>query len=178
MTLKKKTILILTLSLAIFVSFISFLILPTLKEIQKISKKISQVKTDLENVEKRSESIQNFKKQFPEIEENLDRFERLFVDKEFPIDFINFLEGIAQNCQILLEISLLKSEKENLSFQVVARGSPQNVFRFFEKFENSPYLIKVEKLNILKMAEIGSKEKENLPEANLKLFFSFSIQTK
>lgn len=178
MSHKKKTILISIVTLLLAILFIFFLILPTLKEIKKISQKISETKTNLKEIEKRTEILSNFKKKFPEIKENLSIFENSMVEKDFPVNFISFLESTAKDCQIFSEISLSPKGKDFLSFQIKAVGFPQNIFRFLEKVENSPYLVQSEKIIISKISESEVKEKKEIPAGSLKLDFSLRVQAK
>lgn len=159
---------------------IFFLILPTLNSIKKISQEISGIKSDLEEIEKRTEAIKEFKKKFPAIKEDLFQFQNSFVDKEFPIDFINFLEGMIKNYQVLSEIKLIGTGKDFLSFQINASGSPQEIFRLLEKTENIPYLVQIEKITLSKVSESELKEKklETTLIEGLKLVVYFKVQTK
>lgn len=180
MSQKQKNLLTLFLIVALAILFIFFFILPAFKKIEDISQKISETKANLEDIEKRAEVLQNFRKKFPTLKENFSLFENSFVSKELPVDFISFLESTANNYQILSEISLLSSGKDFLSFQVKAIGLPQNVFRFLDRVENSPYLVQIEKITLTKLSktELKSKELESLSLEGLKLTFSFKVQTK
>lgn len=180
MTPKQTLLLNLFFTLAILLFSIVFLLSPTLKDIKHISQNLFKIESDLRNIEKRVENLRNFKRQFPSLRENLSLFEKSIVDKELPIDFINFLENVASSNQILFEISLLNKGKDLLSFQINAIGSPQNIFRFLEKIENCPYLLQGEKIVITKMSETELKTKglEKFPLGSLKSTFSIRVQTK
>jgi acylphosphatase len=180
MNVKKKTILFLVVSLLFFFLFIFLLILPSIKKISETSKEISKTKTKLEEISKQQEEIERFKKIFPEIKENLSKFENSFVSKEIPIDFVEFLEKMAKNLQIQSEISILNSSKDSISFQVKGAGSPENVFKFLEKIENCNFLIQIERLKISKLteAELKIKEYEGFSKNDLKFEVSFSVLTK
>lgn len=180
MTLKQKKILILFLIVILAILFLFLVIFPTFKRIKNISQKILETKSNLENIEKRTENLQSFRKKFPTIKDNLFLFENSFVDKEFPIDFINFLENTANSHQILFEISSLNSGKGFLSFQIKAIGEAPNIFRFLDKIENCSYLVQIEKLTLTKLSEteLKAKEMEGFPANSLKLNFSFKVQTK
>jgi hypothetical protein len=180
MKIFRKTILTPILFLIIVIIFISFFILPTFDQIKKISQNISSLELDLENLEKRAENIKNFKRKFPTIKDNLSLFENSFVNREFPIEFVNFLENTAKSYQISLEISLLKSEKNYLSFQIIVIGPPKEIFRFVEKVENCSYLVQIEKININKLSETETKAKEmeKISGPILKSIFSIQVQTK
>jgi hypothetical protein len=180
MRMLKKIIFVPTLILIIAIIFISFFILPTFNQIKKISQNISSLKLDLGNLEKRAENIKNFKREFPTIKDNLSLFENSFIDREFPINFVNFLENTAKSYQLSFEISLLKSEKNYLSFQIITIGPSKETFRFIEKVENCPYLVQIERLNFSKLSEteIKTKEMEKISGPILKSIFSIQVQTK
>jgi len=156
------------------------LILPSFKEIKRISKEISQTNSKLEEIEKRQEEIEKFKKLSPEIKENLSKFENFLVNKEIPIDFVEFLEKMAKDLTIQSQISISSFSKESISFQIKGMGSPENVFKFIEKVENCNYLIQIEKIRISKLteAELKMEEFKGFSKNDLKFEISFSVLTK
>jgi hypothetical protein len=176
----KKTILFSVFFLFFVFLFIFFLILPTLKEVKKTSKEISQTKLKLEGITKRQEEIEKFKKLYPEIKEELSKFENSFVNKEIPIDFVEFLEKMAKDLEIQSQISILSSSKDSISFQIKGVGAPENVFKFVEKIENCNYLIQVERMRISKLseAELKMEEFKGFSKNDLKFEISFSVLTK
>jgi acylphosphatase len=176
----KKTILFSVFFLFFVFLFIFCLILPTLKEVKKTSKEISQTKLKLEGITKRQEEIEKFKKLYPEIKEDLSRFENSFVNKEIPIDFVEFLEKMAKDLEIQGQISILSSSKDSISFQIKGVGAPENVFKFVEKIENCNYLIQVERIRISKLgeAELKMEEFKGFSKNDLKFEISFSVLTK
>jgi chaperonin cofactor prefoldin len=180
MSTKRKTILFLVPSLIFFFLFIFFLILPNLNQINKISKEISQTKTKLEEIEKRQKEIEKFKKLSPEIKGDLSKLENSFVNKEIPIDFVEFLEKIAKGLEIQSQISILSSSKDSISFQIKGVGAPENVFKFIEKVENCNYLIQIERMRISKLseAELKTEEFKGFSKNDLKFEISFSVLTK
>jgi acylphosphatase len=180
MNAKKKTTIFLLISLLLFFLFIFLLILPSIKKISETSKEISKTKARLEEISKQQEEIERFKKIFPDIKENLLKFENSFVSKEIPVDFVEFLEKMARDLQIRSEISILSSSKDSISFEIKGAGSPENVFKFLEKVENCNFLIQIERLRISKLteAELKIKEYEGFSKNDLKFEVSFSVLTK
>jgi hypothetical protein len=151
-----------------------------LKQIKEISKEIYQTKQKLDAIEKRREEIESFKKSYPEIRENLSKFENSFVNKEIPIDFVEFLEKMAKGLGIQSQISILSSSKDSISFQIKGVGAPENVFKFIDKVENCNYLIQVERMRISKLseAELKMEEFKGFSKNDLKFEISFSVLTK
>jgi hypothetical protein len=180
MSPKRKTIFS-SIFFSLFILLILFfLILPNFKEIKRISKEISQTKLKLEGITKRQEEIEKFKKLSPEIKENLSKFENSFVNKEIPIDFVEFLEKMAKDLKIPIQISILSSSKDSISFQIKGAGAPENVFEFIEKIENCNYLIQIERMRISKLseAELKTEEFKGFSKNDLKFEISFSVLTK
>jgi hypothetical protein len=180
MSTKRKTILFLVAFLIFSFLFIFFLIFPNLNQINKISKEISQTKIKFERIEKLQKEIEKFKKLSLEIRGNLSKLESSFVNREIPIDFVEFLENVAKGLEIQAQISILSSSKDSISFQIKGVGVPENVFKFFEKIENCNYLIQIERMRISKLteAELKMKEFEKFSKNSLKFEISFSVLTK
>jgi len=166
MTFKKRT----SLSLAVFsiltIFLAVFLIYPLFERIKNNSETISLQKADLASLETKTANLKKFQNLLEEIEPNLTKMDKLFINSEAPVDFISFLETIAQDCEISLKISRSLSEKSkkdiwpSLIFQISSTGSFPKFFKFFEKLENSPYLIKIQNLNIRRLTEKELKSKE------------------
>lgn len=178
MSVKAKKILILVsffFFTIFFAYFFNFLLLKKTKEI------ISQIlifQEKLLETDKKLENLEAFKKEKAKNKENFEFFKEVFVDKEFPIAFINFLEETAQSLNLSQEISLGKnekgSEKDYLSFQIKLSGSSQGLLHFLEKIENCKYLIQIERVNFFKDKK---SEDENLSES-LKLVVFLKVKTK
>jgi len=180
MTIKSKTILLSIFFSVSFLLILLFLILPNIEEIKRISREISQTKFRLEEISKRQEEIEKFKKLPPEIKENLSKFENSFVNKEIPVDFFEFLEKMAKDLKIQSQISILSFSKDSFSFQIKGVSTPENVFRFIEKIENCNYLIQIEGIRISKLseAELKMEEFKGFSKNDLKFEISFSVLTK
>jgi cell division protein FtsI/penicillin-binding protein 2 len=180
MTTKNRTILLSIFFLLLFLLILFLLILPNIKGIKVISNEISQTKSRLEEISKRQEEIEKFKKLPSEIKENLLKFENSFVNREIPIDFFKFLEKTAKDLKIQSQVSIMGTPKESFSLQIRGVGFAENVFKFIEKLENSNYLIQIEKIKISKLteAELKTEEFKGFSKNDLKFEISFSVLTK
>mgnify|MGYP000393603845 CR=1 FL=1 len=177
----KRKIILSSIFFLIFVLFIFlFLTLPNLKEIKKISKEISQTSSKLEEIEKRQMEIEKFKKLSPEIKENLSKFENFLVNKEIPIDFVEFLEKMAKDLKVKTQISISSFSENSISFQIKGVSSQESVFKFIEKVENCNYLIQIERIRISKLteAELKMEELKEFSKSDLKFEISFSVLAK
>ncbi len=180
MSPKRKIILSSIFFLIFFLLIFLFLIFPTLKELKRISREILQTNLKLEEIERRQEEIEKFKKLPSEIKENLSKFENFLVNKEIPIDFVEFLEKMAKDLNIQSQISISSFSKDSISFQIKGVSSPENVFKFIEKVENCNYLTQIEKIRISKLTESELKREEfkEFSKNDLKFEIFFSVLTK
>lgn len=175
--LKTKIYLAISISLVLTLLLITLIILPLLKDIKERSRELVLAKEKLTLLESQLKNIEELRKIEDKINSTLEKTESLFIDKEMPVEFIDFLENISQNCQVPLNISptfLRQTPNETwsfLGFQITAAGSFPNIRRFLEKLESSQYLIKIESLNItgLSKGELVSKEFEKLSPEEVKV---------
>lgn len=147
---------------ALVICFVVFLIWPLFKEIKENSEKIISQKVALATLEIENENLKEFKSYSEKTKVNLEKLDTLFVDPELPVDFINFLEKIARDCQLSIKITplagrLIGEPWPTLRFQISSTSTFPNLLRFLEKLESSIYLIEIQDLNInqLAKAELG-----------------------
>ena len=129
-------------SLLLIVFFCYFLY----SEIRKISQETIFLKTKIV-------SMENFRKIYPTLSPNLKKVDNLFINPDLPIGFIKFLEETAKQQQLNIEISLEPGKRKEgdwsfLIFEIRTTGLVINFLRFFEKIENSPYLIEIKDLTM------------------------------
>ena len=163
MNSKRKIYISLVVSGIIVVLLIFFAILPFLKEIKKNSQEFLFQKEKLALLRKRANNLRESENIYKANKSNLDKIDTLFVNKEVPVDFIDFIEKNAIETGLKIEITSLtepkktKEEKEKswpiISFRMSTVGSFSNNIRFLDKLENSPYLIEISNLNMRKLTE-------------------------
>jgi len=159
MKIGKKLILILIilslLALILFCSGIYFLI----KDIKKNSEDFLVKKREIFVLRAKIENLENFEKNYGNLEPDLEKISNLFVDPKVPIDFIKFLETTASSSGISIKIAFASSRavsKESwpfLGFQLSLGGSMPNFFKFLEKMETAPYLIEIQNSSVQKLSE-------------------------
>lgn len=141
-------------------------ILPLAKEIKKSYSSFISQKRELILLKMKAENLIKLQQQYLIFRDDLDKINEVFIDPETPIEFLKFLEEIAKNCQVPIEVSIgtVKEIKTDiwpsLSFQIFLKGSFPEVLKFIEKIENNPYLTKIEKLNIKRLSrdEVSAKD--------------------
>lgn len=135
---------------------IILVILPLIGDIEKSPKDLISQKGQLLSLEKKEINFTDLKKAYQSHQADFENIDTFFIDPETPIEFISFLENIAQSSQGVIKISLASEKKEEteigpvLAFNVSFDSSFPNFLKFLEKLENSKYLIEISSLNIKK----------------------------
>jgi len=153
MTLKNKINLSLIIFIVLSVCLIVLVIYPLFKEIKNSSEELVSEKQKLFSLERKIENLKEFQTLWLKIEPNLKKIDQLFIDPQVPVEFVNFLEKIAKDSEILIEISSAlssKTEKDpwpSLLLQINSTAPFSKFLKFLEKIEASPYLIEIQDLN-------------------------------
>ena len=156
-----------------FALLILLVLLPVFSMIPKNAKDLVDSKRETVSLASEIENLDKLAEQYQEYEPDFNKIESLFVDSEIPIDFIRFLEKLALDSMVSVEISLgsgkvasINQEQQwpSLYFQLSTESTLLSLSRFLEKLENSPYLIEIQNLSISKTD--GQKSAKNV-SANL-----------
>jgi hypothetical protein len=111
-------------------------------------------------------SVKNF---YSETQNDIKKADSLFADKEAPLVFINFLEKLATESNVAINISAGNSADKSsadifdfYSLQSTLMGQSKDIIKFMERLENSPYLLNIQSLDFsqstdLKLGKIESK---------------------
>jgi len=179
---KKINLLIVTLVVLILV-FVTFLIYPLFTEIKNASRELILKKEDLLSFETKIENLTKFQVRYREIEPNLEKISDLFIDIKAPVRFINFLENLAQEFQLSIEVTTAQTPKikgdfwPSLSFTIKTIAPFSQFASFLEKLENGPYLIEIQSLNIQRLTEkeLQTKEFEEYKLGDVRVSLSFKV---
>jgi hypothetical protein len=151
---KNKIILSVSIMIVLATAFIIFLVYPLFLELEKYSENILLQKEKLADLDVKAGSLENFKTIKSQIEPNLKKAESLFIDKDLPLGFINFLEKTSRDYQLSLGLSSspLNNPQNGtwpfFVFQITNSGAFSNFLKFLEKLENSNYLIEIQSLGV------------------------------
>lgn len=160
--LKKKSFLLGIVFAAIIFVLAWFTFIFLFNRIKASSEDFSFRKKELISFEKKNEDFEKFKKSYQVYQENLGKFEKdieaLLTISELgvPTEFINFIEELAEDCNISVAISEYSQGVgvypwPALNFQLSLSGSYSNFLKFLEKIESTPdFLIEVFDLNVSK----------------------------
>ena len=165
---------------------IGFLIFPLFNNIKNSSKELFNAKKEILLLEDQIKKIKDFEEVYEIYQPNLIRIDQMFVDPGNPADFIQFLEKIAVDSGIPMEIShLISSEEESesepwqsVTSQISSKGSFPNFLRFFEQLEASPYLIKVQNLVLKRISQREIEKEQQYSSGDIGAICSIKVFTK
>jgi len=133
---------------------IVFLIYPTFRDFREKSREILYNKEKTVFLHMQKQELDNFEQNFKNYQANLNKIEKLFIDPKNPVDFIRFLEQTSYSLNLDVDINLVKDitkEQTNTQlsyFQIYSKGDFNDILEFFEKIENGPYLLQINKLTL------------------------------
>lgn len=158
MTPRQKTIVLLGAFAVVLLLFVAFVLLPLLRGIRSDSTRVFAARQELNRVNLYEEQIQKFEELSQTREQDIARFQGLFVDRHTPIAFIESLEKYSGSSQVSLKITpveSLKKEKdawESIDFELTGRGSFPHVLSFVKQLENAPYLLEFKNAVLQRLA--------------------------
>lgn len=161
--------------LTFFLIFLIYSALNLISSLKKISNQIEIKKSEIYLAQKKKEAFEEFTEILKREKENLEKIDSIFVKKEMPVEFINFLEKTAQDYNLSFQSSLSLQEKNSwpsLSFQLNLTGSFPEIVKFLRKLIYGPYLIEFQSL------EISRIEKTETAEGPIKANISFKVFAK
>jgi len=174
MTKSKKNVILILGTFGLI--FSSYLVFQIIGEIKKASSALISQREKVVLLENKIKSLEEINKDYKRDRKKLEKIDALFVKADEPvsfIEFINFLRQIGENCQVSINISPPSLQKKGpspyLAFQVSGEGKFIGAMRFLEKIENSPYLIEISRLSLIRVAP----EEKTLPK---KLGFNLSLK--
>lgn len=161
-----------------------FVIRPLFKNIKEFSEQLFLFRQELVLLENKAQQSSVLEEKFQVLEPKLKRIKNLFVSSEMPVDFIQFLEIMAGESNVEINISLVpqkaKSKEETafsfLQFQLSVLGASPNCLQFLEKLETAPYLIEIDNLNVRRIAEEQLKTEKHQEFFVGDTEFNFSIK--
>lgn len=151
---KKKIKIDIVIFALVFIVLISFCLFPLLSKLFKTTKEITSKKAELKLLENQINALQDFQNNSLAYEQDIQKLNQAFVSSEAPVEFIEFLEKLANSQGLEISLSSVKdaSEKkgERLTtvFQATIAGNYPAVLSFLKKLEQSAWLIKIDQVDI------------------------------
>ncbi|MCH7604689.1 hypothetical protein IID24_01755 [Patescibacteria group bacterium] len=141
-------------SVIIILLFGGFVTYPIMRGIIDDHQQVFLQKQDLALIGADTKNVEQFQRSFAVYNVELERLSDLFIDQIIPIEFIKFLEQLAENHQLDLTVSLGVPKKAqgdpwpSIGFNLTLRGSYANTLKVLEKIENAPYLVELESMQM------------------------------
>jgi len=179
MGIKKEIYIIASAFFLLAVLLAVFFVYPLLKEIRQQSKELTVQRNSKIILESQFSEAEKFRQKYENYQPNLAKIDALFIDSRNPVTFIEFLESLASDSQIELQISTPSPSKEGQAtyenFQLSALGNFSKILKFLRKIEAGSYLIKTQNLNIENFKlDQKSKKQPNMVTMN----FSIKVFSK
>ena len=165
MKLKSKTTLYSFLLLVGLGLIIGFLIFPLWSNVESKSSQLKQKQKKLAEVEAQNRRLNNLQQTLQKREEDFKALDNLFINKEAPVQFLEFLEDTAADSNVEIDISPSAGNKSDepwppTFFKVEGVGDFEDCIKFATKLEYLPYLVEVQSLNLEKKVETKENEEK------------------
>lgn len=139
-----------------------------MQRIAKVEAEIAQANTFKSILEDRGDDIAHI--------------EKLFVDRERPIELIERLESAATSTRVVLSIDLgaQSSNEEFLDLRLTLEGSDQGLLKYLSLLELLPYEIKIEEITFQRSGNEQSRAAGSGPAGarNSRLLLSIGVRTQ
>lgn len=160
MNCKQKIYITSIASTIIIIALVLILVAPLVEKIKSLSVNLIEKKGLMSSYEKRGgDYLKNLKNKYIELEPQISKINKSFIDSGRVIDFILAVEQAAALTNNYLEIKEISSSTEEkiLSFQVSLWGSFSNLIKFLVRLENMDYFVDSGSLQITKIEEKSLK---------------------
>jgi len=133
---------------------ISFIILPPIYEMASRSSNLITEKRSLNYLSERTRISDD---DIGDLREILDDIENLSIDPRRPVDKVIFLEQIASDNHLVMEVNITGPKEDDvwpyLNLIISIRGDSANVYRFIENIQTADWITTIDQLNVRKITE-------------------------
>jgi|GEM_PF-662302 hypothetical protein len=164
----KKTFFVVLAVIAANAIMALFVVMPILSEIESSGLRVREQRDKIASCERRIAAVREFAVFAKEERTNLDKLDKVFVDAQLPLDFINVLERVARDTSVGIEFSssIIQPKKADswpmVGIEAQVAGETEAILRFIKKIETSPYLVEIQGVEI----QIDIPQKEESPVNN------------
>jgi len=120
---------------------------------------IAEYKSDIVHGDQKKQYANTMLASFESIQEDIDRFKKILVQKQGEVEFIEYIEGLAQESGLGIEINNISIESpvdlaeqgmEYMSVRLEVEGSWASVWRFSQMLEVIPYSLRIQSVGLFK----------------------------
>jgi Tfp pilus assembly protein PilO len=134
---------------------IYFIILPSLKEINRIKTSINQERIDLEEKYQKSQGLKKLTTNLKTIEGKVEHIDQVFISENRELEFITALEQIADKNNVTQKITLGKVQAvtvdkfyKKFPLQIQAQGTYINLIDYLQDLETLTYYINIKSIEL------------------------------
>ncbi|MFH1460960.1 MAG: hypothetical protein ABIF84_00860 [Patescibacteria group bacterium] len=191
-SLQRKTVIIITISLAGLVLVIGLAVLPLIDKIKNLSQEYLNNQTALAQLDQKEILLKELEQYYQEKEKDLSVINQALLDSQETVGFISTLENIARQTGNLFEIKTAESiipleGEENqdnfLNLRISLWGNFSNLLIFLANLENNPYppyrLLEIDSISITRLSEENASRLDlNIAEGTLETILGIKIYTQ
>lgn len=184
MSIRKKTIIMVSIIVAAISAIAIFVIVPTIKNIKDISLKINSMKLEVEKNYDNRITLRNAIEKLKKIQAATEDFMDICIKEKEELNLITSLEDIAERYGLAQEINLIydketvvAQEKNQVGIQINLKGNYLDIIKYLYDLRRMPYYINLSSIAVNKFLKDQNqieKEKE-LPTVQANLFGKFFI---
>ena len=168
-----KTIITVAALTLVAILIVVFIILPTSKNIKKITEETYNLRAYMEQKYKKSLNSKLTKKKLIDIEKGSKHFDKYLFSRKNALKLIKFLEDLSQNSNVKQNIrssNLDEIKKGNLvKISTTITGNYHDVLNYIHNLETSQYFINIKDIRLTPRS--GEKEKQGMAaKLNLELY--------
>ena len=175
MVFQRKSTVRIVILVAVMAGIGAFGFFPLIRGIMQDAKTIQEKKLEQLQQEMGRQEIQRYQAFAAQNKDKIQQFQKILVDKNLPIDFVEFLEETAQSANLSIEWTPRgtqqdASQKEwaSLGYGVEGEGPYLSCLQFIRMLENAPYLITLK--------DIAIEQRRESQTINCTLLFSVFAQ--
>lgn len=145
-----------------------FCIMPVVSKIRQTAIKIGEQNDKISSLDRSVEEIKEYRIYYRQHQDDFAKLDGIFINAEMPLQFINFLDAAAQDCQVAIKMEpaqkiLVKGDEwPSINFQISLEGTFPRVIQFIEKIEASPFLAEVKSAGVSAKTAVQPEGSEDI----------------
>jgi len=180
----KQKIYVIVLTFIIFIVLMTYLIIiPSLKKIKKTRVDILNQKIELKQSMDQSKNLNQLKEKINNIEPELKKLDKIFINKNRELDFITSLEAIAEQYNIEQNINLNPGKNEEKGYKsspitINLEGNYLDILQYLRTIESSQYYININSINLGLSSSNNNSQLKNNEDIKVSMIIGADIYWK
>lgn len=151
--------------------------------LQSIRSDFLKHRQELASLNNKRSNLFELKKEYEKISIHTEEISNVFLSKDKTSAFINLLEKTGARLNVNVDVTALSEIQSSgvdgnfLNFNITLTGSYNNLINFIAQLENIPFLIALQKIEILNMPQDKNSKSENNYSEYLKANLELKVLT-